>query len=380
MAGIYIHVPFCMSKCRYCGFYSVGGFRSVPQSYVDALIEDAILQSFDWKMIRFDSIYLGGGTPSLLSPDQMRRLLEVLREGYWISDHAEITLECNPATIRKQSLHEIRALGVNRLSIGVQSLDSRDLVLLGRKHGPMDSVKLLRDARESGFDNLSADLIIGIPGQRSESLEWTVRRLAGLVDHISAYILSVESGTELKKMIDQGKITEQGEDRLVFLYNLMSVLLEELGFERYEISNWCRSGRRSQHNLNYWLGGDYLGIGAGAHSHRDGKRWARIANWSCYVDGVLDGRDTTEFWEELSLDERIMEEICLRLRTSEGLDLSRLTDRLKRSNLCEVDNFLAKMDCLCKSGHLISRDGRILVSSKGAIVENEIVTYLLTAS
>ncbi len=377
MAGIYVHIPFCISKCRYCNFYSVGEFPAVPQPYVDALIADAVLHSSDWKTVEFDSVYFGGGTPSLLSVEQLSRILNVLREKYRIADRAEITLECNPATVKKESLSEIRRIGVNRLSVGVQSLDSRDLLLLGRKHTPVDSLKLLHDAAEAGFENLSADLIIGIPGQSQQSFEWTITNLSDLVDHISAYMLSIEVGTELGRMVDEGRIAEPSEHRLVFLYNLASQLLEERGFERYEISNWCRWGKRSRHNLNYWLRGDYLGIGAGAHSHRNGRRFARITDWRRYVDRILSGDDATEFSEALSEEEKITEEIGLRLRISDGLDIAFLTERLKRSNLCDLDDFLARIDSLCKSGYLISKEGRVLVSSKGAVVENEIVTYLL---
>lgn len=351
----------------------------MPRSYLEALIGEAFLCSSEWEKVKFDSIYFGGGTPSLLGVDQVALLLEILKKLYMISESAEITLESNPATLDNKSLRELRALGINRLSAGVQSLDSRDLAVLGRIHTPMDSIRLLNDALEAGFENLSADLIIGIPGQSHDSLEWTIRKISGMVDHISAYILSIEPGTILMKMIEEGKIDQPSEAELVWLYNLASQLLEELGFERYEISNWCKSNKRSCHNLNYWLRGDYLGIGAGAHSHRKGIRSANVSDWQLYVQRIHEGSYATELSEILDEEEKIIEEVGLGLRTSEGLDLDSLIDRLIATDFCDVSSFLTRVDLLCREGYLIHKDGRIVVSKRGIVVENELVTYLLAS-
>jgi oxygen-independent coproporphyrinogen-3 oxidase len=377
--GIYVHVPFCLSKCPYCSFNSYPSREGVPASYVDAVLWDIERESQRWAGTRFATVYFGGGTPSLLSPGQASAVMSALRASFLLEAGAEVTLECNPATVDPESLSAFAQAGVNRLSIGVQSLDARELVALGRIHNPREAIEAVRAASVAGLGSVSADVMLGIPGQTRRSLACTVEWLAGKVAHISVYMFSMERGTPFHAMASRGLAAGPDDLLLADLYEYGAGLLERAGFGRYEISNWALPGRRCEHNLIYWRRGDYLGIGAGSHSHRAGHRCSKIRSPLDYTRALAGGGEALEFEERLSEDQVMLEEVLLGLRTSQGLDLAAVRDR--RPSCGErMDGMVAG---LLREGYA-SNDGKYLtLSTKGFLLHEEIsaeIASVLSAS
>jgi oxygen-independent coproporphyrinogen-3 oxidase len=301
----------------------------VPAEYVEALILDIEREAAGWTPHVFESVYLGGGTPSLLGPRQLEAILETLRLRYRIREGAEVTIECNPGSVDHGRLRAYRGLGLNRVSVGVQSLCGAELLALGRRHRAADSLAALEIARSAGFDNISADVMIGVPGQHPESLGTTLEQLVGLVDHVSAYLLSVEPGTEFDRMAGLGRLDLPAESVVIELYEQADRGLRQGGFRRYEISNWSRPGLECVHNLMYWRRGEYAGFGAGAHSHREGIRYSRVEDPEEYAARLRRNADPVNMHERLTGDQILMEEIMLGLRTESGLGLSSLRENRK---------------------------------------------------
>jgi len=377
--GVYVHIPFCESKCGYCAFNSrplpAGAPGEVPPDYLSALLLDIERESAAWAPTRFESVYLGGGTPSLLSPRQVESILEALSRHFRIEESAEVTIECNPGSIDLARARAYRGLGVNRISVGVQSMCEAELRSLGRRHGARDSVTALEVARAAGFESVSADVMLGIPGQRPESLRATLEQLSGLVDHVSAYLLSVEPGTEFERMAGLGRLNLPPESAVIELFEQADRDLRGGGFTRYEVSNWSRPGFECLHNLMYWRRGEYAGFGAGAHSHRGGIRYSRVDNPGEYMARLRCGTDPVGMRERLTEDQTLIEEIMLGLRTERGLDLSALRDRH------EIDQ--RRMDAaiadLIGQG-LLARNGNSLQLSPNGIKVCDSVTEAVSVS
>jgi len=325
--GIYVHIPFCESKCCYCAFNSRPTRAGVPVDYVSALLLDIEAESAVWAPTRFGSVYVGGGTPSLLSPRQLGAIMGALRRRFRIDTGAEVTIECNPGTLDLARAGAYRDLGVNRVSVGVQSLCDAELKALGRRHKATDSLAALEAVRSAGFEKVGADLMLGIPGQSIESLDATLEQLSARVDHVSAYLLSIEPGTEFERMAALGRLDLPAEDTVLGLYDYADWKLRAGGFSRYEVSNWSRPGSECLHNLMYWERGDYAGIGAGAHSHRSGLRYSRVEDPEEYTGRIGGGIDPVDMRERLTQDQILLEEIMLGLRTERGLDLTALSER-----------------------------------------------------
>ncbi len=329
--GIYVHIPFCESKCAYCAFNSrptpLGAPSEVPADYVSALLLDIEKESAVWTPVRFESIYLGGGTPSLLSPQQIESIMDSLSRHFRIEESAEVTIECNPGSIDLARARAYRDLGVNRISLGVQSMCEAELHALGRRHGATDSLAALEALRSAGLKSVSADVMLGIPGQCPESLRATLEQLLAQVDHVSAYLLSVEPGTEFGRLADRGCLDLPPESEVLELFGQAERELRARGFTRYEISNWSRPGHECLHNLMYWRRGEYAGFGAGAHSHRGGIRYSKVERSEEYIARLRGGIDPVDMRERLTEDQVLIEKIMLGLRTERGLDLSGLRER-----------------------------------------------------
>jgi putative oxygen-independent coproporphyrinogen III oxidase len=295
--GIYVHIPFCLAKCAYCGFNSFPVSGGVPDYYVAALSRDVAAEAEGWRRAApgpsaaFDTVYFGGGTPSLLSPDQLATILASLRAGFGIRTGAEISLECNPATAGPIELAAFHELGVSRLSVGVQSLAEGELKVLGRLHNADEALRALDHARRAGFTDVSADVMLGLPGQTRDTIRSTLDGVGRRAGHVSAYMLSVEDGTPMADMVSRGDLTPPGDDTLADQYEFADRVLGRLGFKRYEISNWSLPGRRCRHNGIYWGRGDYVGVGAGAHSHAGGVRWSKIIDPRRYAEALAEGGD-----------------------------------------------------------------------------------------
>jgi oxygen-independent coproporphyrinogen-3 oxidase len=298
----------------------------IPPDYVSALLLDIERESAGWTEAGFESVYFGGGTPSLLSPCQVESIIDTLHGCFRIEENAEVTMECNPGSMDTARLRAYRNLGINRISVGVQSVSDAELKALGRRHRAAEALAALETARAAGFDNLSADLMLGIPGQHPDSLRTTLKQLAGLVDHVSAYLLSVEPGTEFARQADLGRLDLPDSDEVVGLFEQADRDLEAGGFTRYEVSNWSRPGFECRHNLMYWRRGEYAGVGAGAHSHRGVIRYSRVESPAEYVARIARGDDPVDMRERLTGKQKLIEEIMLGLRTRRGLDLSTLRE------------------------------------------------------
>lgn len=314
--GIYIHIPFCVRKCAYCDFCSFPrAGEHTKGAYAQEISRRIADASHGAREYRVDTVYFGGGTPSLMSARDVERMLGEIFRGFDVDGGAEITLECNPATADRAYFEAIRRMGVNRLSMGLQSASDRELKLLGRIHTAEDFIRTFGDAREAGFDNISADLMYGIPEQTQESLKSSIDTLVGLSpEHISAYGLMIEEGTDFyrrRHTLDVADDDEQYE-----MYMLCTHRLAEAGYKKYEISNFSRDGKRSRHNTRYWLGEEYLGFGVAAHSYFGGRRYGNSRD----MEAFLRGEDITEESYVLDSAERLREYVMLRLRLAEGID------------------------------------------------------------
>lgn len=314
--GVYIHVPFCSTRCRYCDFYRIGDEPSRREHFFRALLSE-IQSRAEWRGGFVSSVYLGGGTPSRAEPEQIERTLAALRAAVAIAPDAEVTLEANPSDVEESKAVAWRQAGVNRVSLGIQSFVDRELRLLGRRHGPGGALEAVRTLRRIGFDNLSLDLMLGIPAQTTASFRKSLEGVLALgPEHVSAYLLEVHQGTEFDGLRRERPGLFAGEDALERRYWLLHEALSEAGYEHYEISNFSLPGRRSRHNLLYWTGGDWIGLGPAAHSAIGSRRFRHPPDLKTYlVDPVG--------VEELPCD-RLEERVVLGLRLAEGVSRATL--------------------------------------------------------
>lgn len=317
MAGIYVHIPFCKRICAYCDFY-----KSAQIAYLDRVVErmhQELCQRKEYLSDRqIKTIYFGGGTPSLCSPEQIGSIMERVKELFDTSKLGEVTLEANPDDLTVEKLEALRKVGVNRLSIGVQSLDDKVLKWMNRRHDAESARRAVASARSVGFDNITVDLMFGLPGFDLQSLHNSIDGvLAMAVEHISAYHLTIEPDTLLGRRYAKGEIREVAEESSQEQYDIVHQRLTEAGYEHYEVSNYAKSGYRSRHNASYWQGEEYLGIGPAAHSF-DGKsrRWSTDTVESYCGSGVFAFEEET-----LDITERFNEYVMTRLRTCEGMSL-----------------------------------------------------------
>ncbi len=318
LKALYVHIPFCSYKCPYCDFVSLVDPPVNPNDYIDLLIEEAKLYSNTDR--RIETLYLGGGTPTLLEPDQIGYTIEGLDRVLDLSKVREITVECNPETYRKKDFKRLRSFGVNRLSIGAQSFTEKGLKALGRKHSVRDILRCYEEAMEAGFENINVDLIYAYPGQKPEDIDRELELLERLrPEHVSAYMLTPYENTPLGVSIKGGLIETPQEEELERLYERLWRGLKSLGYSRYEISNWSLKGFECRHNLVYWSVEEFLGLGVSAWGFVGGRRYGNTKNILLYAKAVREKKKPV--CEELYLsDADIFEEfIMLRLRLKEGL-------------------------------------------------------------
>lgn len=361
--GVYLHVPFCRTRCRYCDFYRVGENAARQSAFLDALRREID----GWGSLhgrRVDTVFFGGGTPSLLTPGQLSEVLRRLREVFAIAGGAEITAECNPSDLSPEKIAGYRAAGLNRLSLGVQSFSDRELRLLGRRHDAERARQCVGWARAAGFDNLSLDLMLAIPGQTEASFTRTIEEAVALEpDHLSVYLLEVHSQSEMDFLRRERPRLFPGEEAQRRRYLRAAERLQAAGFEHYEISNFSRSGRASRHNLKYWRCESYLGLGPAAHSCVDGRRFRHQADLAAYVA-------SPSAIDELSCDLE-SERVFLGLRLSEGVDEAAVA-RAARLEPRELDDELDRL-----APFLERRDGRVRLTREGRLVSNAVLAELL---
>lgn len=364
--GLYLHIPFCLRKCYYCDFCS---FPGKDGQYMERYAEELCrrIELADTEGYTVDTVYFGGGTPSLLPLKSVERLMRCIFDRFDVDRNAEITFECNPATADGEYFRGLRALGVNRLSMGLQSASDRELSLLGRVHTLADFIHCFEDARAAGFNNISADLMYGIPEQTEQSFERSLEFLVSMSpEHISAYGLSVEEGTEFYRRRDSLKIADS--DTQANMYLLCSELLAGKGYEKYEISNFSYPGYESRHNIRYWMGEEYLGLGVAAHSFFGAERYGCSRDISAF----LRGEDITEERQRIDAEERRREYIMLRLRLSRGIGEGEYRELFGR----ELEGDLPALKIYEKQGFMRREGDRIGFTDKGFLVSNSILSEL----
>ncbi|MFP3902853.1 MAG: radical SAM family heme chaperone HemW [Armatimonadota bacterium] len=326
--GLYVHIPFCISKCRYCDFNSRVAPDRIRQTYLQALKIELQKRLTTLPITAIPTVFFGGGTPTIYPVAQLARLVDLIKKLAPVADDAEISIESNPDTIDREKLRNLRDAGFNRLSIGVQSLNDAELKLLGRTHTADGAREAVRIARET-FDNLSIDLISGLPGQSVAQWEQTLQEAVTLSpDHISAYGLMLEEGTPLHEMVHDGELPPIDDDVAADMYELTQQMLSDAGFGQYEISNYARPGMECRHNQIYWKNEPYVGCGAGAVSYIRGARRKNISDPVAYKRAVAVGDALAQFEETLERQGRAAEAIMLGLRTSSGVDLQSLSEDL----------------------------------------------------
>lgn len=327
MAGCYIHIPFCARKCSYCDFH-FSTDHSYQDEMVEALCTELKLRRNDWQEELFETIYFGGGTPSVLKKNELERLIQHVKAYYRVSGSVEITLECNPDDCSIENLIQWKSLGVTRLSIGIQSFNDKQLEWMNRTHRAADSLNAVLHAKAVGFDELSLDLMYGLPDMTLEEWKEQLLRMIELnPEHISAYCLTVEQRTALSKWVKEGKLTVSTNEQQSEQFELLVSTLKEAGYEQYEISNFARNQHYSRHNTSYWKGAKYLGIGPSAHGYDQTNRYWNQANNRTYIRALKAGQ-LPETVETLSASDRFNETLMIGLRTKWGVSKNQLFEYL----------------------------------------------------
>lgn len=372
--GIYIHIPFCVSKCIYCDFLSMPVNDETKALYVNSLCEE--IKEFaashrDEYIV--STVFLGGGTPSSLKPFLTEQIFNCLRECFVFEEDCEITVECNPGTVDLFKLTTYKNIGVNRLSFGMQSVNDEELKALGRIHTYKDFLKSYEIALKAGFDNINVDLMSALPGQTVESWRKTLREITRLkTSHISAYSLILEEGTTMYNLVENGIITNlPDEDTEREIYFITKEILEKAGYHRYEISNYSRDGRECKHNKIYWQGGDYIGFGLGAASYIGRKRFSNIKDLSKYIDKPLSDKEDITL---LSEEDMMAEFMYLGLRMMEGVKPSDFKNRFGRHLMNVYGDVINKY---VGTGHMETGENYVRLTTRGIDVSNVIFSDFL---
>ena len=374
--GIYVHVPFCRSKCQYCDFYSLTEKHDkLIDGYLDATINHIKETGALAPAYKVDTIYFGGGTPSFFGADGLATILTAIRRNFDVDMNAEITFEANPDSISDALLKRLRAEGFNRVSLGIQCDDDAILEKLGRPHNYAQAVQAFQRIRKAGFKNVSVDLMYGLPGQSLKAWKATLENVLELnPEHISCYGLKVEEGTPLYEVKDFSNLPD--DDLQADMYLAAVEILRSNGFRHYEISNFARKGLYSRHNMKYWTGGEYLGFGPSASSDFAGKRFTLARDLHGYINGIMHGGEVMEEVQEIPLRERAGEYLMLRLRTSTGINAEEY-ERLFLLPFEPLREVLKKyMDFYYVQ---LNEEGRWNLTAKGYLVSNSIISDLLIA-
>ena len=368
MQGLYIHIPFCKSRCIYCGFFSTT-MLDLRQQYVDALCQEMKMRCQGAENI--STIYLGGGTPSQLTTDQLRQILHRAYIYNKVEKDAEVTIEVNPDDVTERFANDLTQLPVNRISMGVQTFDDKRLRFLHRRHTAEQVTTAVDRLRAAGIKNISIDLMYGFPGETIADCEADIAKALSLqVEHISTYCLIIEEDTQLQQMLQQGNITETEEELERQMYETIINRLENGGYEQYELSNFARPGFHSRHNSSYWDGTPYIGIGAAAHSYDIESRSWNIADIKQYIQGMANSQRIYEE-ERLDSDTRYNDAITVALRTSRGLDLQALSPKHRTYCLENAQRYLD--DGLLER----TQDNRLRLTRRGLFVSDMIMSNLI---
>ena len=371
MAGIYVHIPFCRSKCFYCGFYSVASMR-LKENYLKALLREMELRKDYLPDREVSTLYFGGGTPSCLDEVELEMICDKIRKNWLIRQDAECSIEVNPEDATLQKLTGFRRLGFNRITIGVQSFNDDVLKQINRTHTAEQAVRAVGMAKESGFDNIGIDLIIGLPGSDVAELERDLRKVGDLaVDHVSVYMLSVDSQSVFEKLSEKGRFQPLDDDLLAEQYLMVSDCLKGMGYEHYEISNFARNAKYSRHNTSYWQQKPYIGLGAAAHSYDLVSRQWNVAHVGKYINS-LDKNILSFEKEELTDADRYNEYLMTNFRTVWGIDLR----YLKSTYPAHWDGLAEKLEGYEMRGLMETEGDRIRMTERGWLLSDGIFSEL----
>ncbi len=372
MVGIYIHIPFCRKACHYCNFHFSTSGRHTSEM-VDAICAEAFIRK-DYINEAVTTIYFGGGTPSILSIAAIEKILQSLRSLFIIKDNAEITLEANPDDIEAEKLAAWKAVGINRLSIGIQSFFEEDLLWMNRAHNAQQAMQSLQLAQQAGFDNITIDLIYGTPTLTDERWKQNVDTALSLqIPHLSCYALTVESKTALEKMILQHKIENVDPEKQSRHFELLIEWLNNADYEHYEISNFSKPGHHSRHNTSYWQGKSYLGLGPAAHSFNGSSRQWNVANNAFYIKSILEQKNVPFEIEELTEVQQLNEYLMTRLRTMEGISLQHIAAYGNEKWLNEILHDGQKW---VETEHLVLQNNYLRLTNKGKLFADGIAASL----
>ena len=386
-------MPFCKTKCPYCDFNTYQGIEGQMGTYLEAVTTELQLWGSALGHPRVRTVFFGGGTPSYLPDGDIEAILQAASRSFAIDSQAEITIEANPGDLDDAACRGLLRQGVNRLSIGVQSLDNGLLQLLGRRHSADGAIVAFRTARDAGFENVNLDLMYGLPGQSLRQWEDTITRLAALLpEHISLYALTLEEGTPMRLWADQGKISEPDPDVAADMYALAREVLSASGYQHYEISNWAKPGLQSRHNLVYWRNEPYLGVGPGAHSRLgDYRFWTVLApreytarttqwseantqGWTMFGEGELGQARTVDGWENIDTDTSCSETMFLGLRLLDGLEIARASEAVGQDLAVR---YAAEIEELLELGLLLREGDTIRLDPSAYLIANQVFTRFL---
>jgi len=372
MPGIYLHIPFCDTKCIYCDFYSITN-HTKKREFLSALKKEIISRAALLNDRTFDTIFFGGGTPSLLGYEDFTEIFDTIFKYYSISGTPEITIEANPGTLNREKLSLFKKLPINRVSFGVQSFNDTDLKFLTRIHSATEAIASIKTAQDVGFNNINLDLIFALPNQSMDAWKYNLETAVSLnTQHISAYSLIFEEGTALYNMRKNGKVTGADIELEQEMYEYTMQYLSANRYPQYEISNYAKAGYECRHNLKYWTREEYIAFGPSASSFVNNTRWTNVKNLSKYIELVESGRDAYDFIETIDKDTSITEHIFLGLR-SRGIDFAEF---LSRYNIDFLREYSSPIEMLIKNGYAVSDNKRFSLTQKGYAVCDEIaVSY-----
>lgn len=373
MAGIYIHIPFCRQKCYYCDFYKTVNTSLMPK-FISGLTKEVKLRKNYLQNESIETIYFGGGTPSVLQAHELEDILTQIAKHFDVSTQVETTFEANPDDLTPEYLQALKSAGINRLSIGIQSFNDAHLKKMNRRHNAKQAAEVVESAVKTGFSNISVDLIYGLPELSEKEWKESLEQVFSLpVQHLSAYHLTYHEGTAFYTWLKKGTLKELSENQSVKQFELLLQAAENAGFEQYEISNFARNGLYSKHNTAYWFGKKYLGLGPSAHSYDQNSRRWNVSHVESYINGIESG---SEYYEEekLSTKEHFNEYILTRIRTKWGVSLSFVNQRFGENYQQYLQQQIAKHQ---QSGLALVSDDTITLSREGLFVSDEIMSDLM---
>ncbi|MBI3272176.1 MAG: radical SAM family heme chaperone HemW [Planctomycetes bacterium] len=368
--GVYVHVPFCISKCPYCAFNTIASDGRLHEGYVRAVCRELREAGEACGRLPAATVFFGGGTPTFLRTTELEAILDAVRSAFPLAPGAEITVEANPGTADAELFADLRRLGINRLSMGVQSLDPAELRFLGRAHGAEEAVRAYRMARAAGFDNVNLDFMFALPGQSVEKWLRTLGEAVALApEHLSAYCLTLEEGTDFWKAVRAGRLALPDPEVQADFIDATVDFLEARGYPAYEVSNYSLPGRECRHNLRYWSLDPYLGFGPGAHSFWQGRRFSIVGSIPEYIERIDAGRRVRALDEELSPEQRVFEAIYVGLRKRVGVDRG---DFGRRFGLALDDVYGDRIPALVADGLVVSDDRGIRLTRRGLLVADAV--------